>query len=189
MNLFKKISLGILLASSFYTLSQEQILPIEFIREIIQEGIDLDIKDEDGNTLINLLSRGESIEGVDMLASAGADVNLPNNEGDTPLISVACYNYTSQTVEIAQILLDHGADINAQEKISNFTATHCALLNKNIDLALFLIQQDGLDVTLRDEDGDTLLHNLAMLVDMDEIDLNEFIYSPNEFLEEMPYKL
>ena len=165
-SLFKKIALVILFTSSSYSLSQQILNDTSDLKQQVNKMMKIliqkdksivDLKNENGETAINLLVRRNNVEGVEILASAGADINLPNDGGDTPLISVACYNHTPQTVEIAQILLDHGADINAQEEVFNFTATHCALITNDLELALFLIQKEDLDITIEDIDGDDLL--------------------------------
>lgn len=50
----------------------------------------------------------KSTDVAEHLLSAGADVNIQTNFGNSPLHWAAKYNFT----EVAQLLVDHGADIN-----------------------------------------------------------------------------
>ena len=144
----------------------------ELISQLVQEKNLVDVRNREGNTALNMLVRGDNVEAVQRLVSAGADVNIPNDGGDTPLISVACYNKTSQNVEIAKILVENGANINAQEDIKALTALHCAVSQGQFALAYFLLDQDGVDVFIQDDDGDTVLHLLSyrgIMLNMGEI--------------------
>ncbi len=114
-----------------------------------------------GDTALNLIVKNNNVEAVQRLVDAGADVNKANDGGDTPLISVACYNDTDKNVEIAKILMDNGADINAQEDANSLTALHCAVMMQQFSLAVFLLDQEGVDLFLADDDGDTALHILS----------------------------
>src|SRR5687768_14260959 len=59
-------------------------------------------------TVLHFLALEGYIDGVRFLAEWGADVNIENEFGDTPLIDVAVLG----NVEVAQILLNHGANPN-----------------------------------------------------------------------------
>lgn len=134
----------------------------EIMSKLVQNKDLIDVQNREGETALNLFARGDNVEAVQELVSAGADVNLPNDAGDTPLISVACYNKTSQNVEIAKILIENKAEINAQEDIG-LTALHCAIGQRQFTLALFLLNQEGVDIFIEDDDGDTVLHMLASI--------------------------
>jgi len=60
-------------------------------------------KDSTGYTPLAAATSYNHIELVEFLISQGADVNIRDNEGDTPL-------YVAENIHIAQKLLDHGAD-------------------------------------------------------------------------------
>ena len=50
------------------------------------KGAKLDVKDKfEGETALHLASRNEHLEVVKLLIERGADINIKNNEGETPL--------------------------------------------------------------------------------------------------------
>ena len=80
--------------------------------EIIAEGnIDLEYKDENGNTALNLACRRGFEELVPALTKMGANVNSRNNKGWTPLhLAAGC-----GMLETCEMLLDHQTDVNAKD--------------------------------------------------------------------------
>ena len=68
--------------------------------ELIQHpGVDIDAQDELGLTALwDAASWGYS-EIVNMLAKAGADINMPAMDGSTPVHAAASYGY-SHTIEV-----------------------------------------------------------------------------------------
>src|SRR6267142_601009 len=77
------------------------------------------------------------------------------NDGSTPLHLVLREGH----VEVAQFLVEHGADATAQDK-DGWTPLHRASSEGHIELAKFLIQH-GADVTAQDKDGSTPLHRAS----------------------------
>lgn len=94
----------------------------ELIRELLCEGADVTLKDNDGDTaLLHYLSQVcvPDEELLLDLISAGSDVNWQNKDGLSPLM-VASMNYLQEAVSV---LLDSGADVNAvSEKDQTKTA-------------------------------------------------------------------
>jgi ankyrin repeat protein len=72
----------------------------------LQQGLDIDLRDPKGNTLLMIAAYQGRAETVAMLLKAGAQVDLRNDKGQTPLGGVAFKGH----VEIARMLLDAGAD-------------------------------------------------------------------------------
>jgi ankyrin repeat protein len=72
----------------------------------LQQGLDIDLRDTKGNTLLMIAAYQGRGETVAMLLKAGAQVDLRNDKGQTPLGGVAFKGH----VEIARMLLDAGAD-------------------------------------------------------------------------------
>ena len=72
----------------------------------LQQGLDIDLRDPKGNTLLMIAAYQGRAETVAMLLKAGAQVDLRNEKGQTPLGGVAFKGH----VEIARMLLDAGAD-------------------------------------------------------------------------------
>jgi ankyrin repeat protein len=122
--------------------------------------------DENGNSLLNLCchSRG-SIDVVEQLLARGADINLPNRYGSTPLHS-AC---SSHNLPLIKLLLSHNADIRAID-VRRQTPAHCALImteNDRRDPAVDVLAiincliNAGVDVAAQDETEATILHIAA----------------------------
>ena len=102
--------------------------------------------------LIKAASSGK-MEAVEMLVTNGADVNLADEAGWTPL-STACYEGHATIVEY---LISSGANIHA---ITCQNATCLLLAVHSPDILDFLISQ-GSDVHARDTLGRTALHYAA----------------------------
>jgi ankyrin repeat protein len=114
-----------------------------------------------------LSRRPSSLDIIRALVSAGANVNAtavnhpraskPTTSGTTPL-HYACQG--NDSLNIAQILLTHGANLNAVEDTDGATPLHYCIFHGEFDCALYLIRS-GADVNSRLSDGCTPLH-LAM---------------------------
>lgn len=87
-----------------------------------------------GETALHFLCVERFTEAVRLLVEFGADPNLPNEFGDTPLIDAATLGYT----EIAAILLQAGADPNAKSD-ARFNVLHCAVSSGNAELVGLLL--------------------------------------------------
>ena len=78
------------------------------IAGLLRDGIDVDqFKDRHGNTLLIVAVQCLEVKVVELLIKFGANVNLPNNSGNTPLHYALAYHPSG---EIVQILLRSGAD-------------------------------------------------------------------------------
>ena len=98
--------------------------------------------------------RGDK-EFVELLISAGADVNAKNNDGDTPLHFAASRDYKK-----VQMLLSAGADVNAKDKNGD-TPLHRAAKNDHKEIAELLIAK-GANVNARNERGGKTPLDLAI---------------------------
>lgn len=81
---------------------------------------------------------------------AGTDVNVADANGITPLIAAA----TSGQRDVVQLLLSAGADINAHGPEER-TALIYAIQAEQPEIALFLIEQKGVDLEARESHGST----------------------------------
>jgi ankyrin repeat protein len=72
----------------------------------LRQGLDVDLRDAKGNTLLMIAAYQGRAETVAMLLKAGAQVDLRNEKGQTPLGGVAFKGH----LDIARMLLDAGAD-------------------------------------------------------------------------------
>ena len=83
---------------------------IEQIREILESGVDINAKNNWGDTALHIASREGHTDIVAMLLEKGADVNAKSDGGYTALISASESGHT----ETVAMLLEKGADVNAK---------------------------------------------------------------------------
>jgi ankyrin repeat protein len=104
--------------------------------------------------LIVAVRRNQPAE-VDRLLAAGANASadqVKGFEGRPPLFHAATYGY----VDIAQTLIDKGADVNAGARTGAVTALTAAALNGSAPLVALLLSK-GAQVNARDGSGSTAL--------------------------------
>ena len=108
-----------------------------------------------GATPFFLAARGGDAELMRLLASLGADPNLTNSEGTTPLIAATGLGTRSpgedsgtesEVLEAVQVALDLGADINAVN-LNGETAMHGAAY-KNLPAVVELLAAKGAKIEL-----------------------------------------
>ncbi|KAH8993443.1 ankyrin repeat-containing domain protein [Lactarius akahatsu] len=89
---------------------------------LLGRGADINMPDDDNQTPLHLASSLASyfgrVEMVLVLLNAGANASAQNAKGQTPLHLVSlCPHYSrGDAVGVAQLLLERGADVNAQDK-------------------------------------------------------------------------
>jgi len=107
----------------------------------------------DGFTPLGLAVFFGHPETVRTLLDAGADVNLASREAMkvTPLASASA----ARQLEIARLLIEHGADVNARAA-NDFTPLHESAASGKIDFAQLLLEH-GADVNAQASDGKTPL--------------------------------
>ncbi|MHB2026549.1 MAG: ankyrin repeat domain-containing protein [Elusimicrobiota bacterium] len=142
-----------------------------------------------GCTTLSHDVRVGNIASVEQKVSAGTDVNLAdeavtstagagfmaggvlsglgsgNAGGEVPLHWAALNGYT----DIAKVLLDHGAMVNAQDD-DKATPLHWAVLGNHLAVAKLLVSH-GADVGAKDLFGDTPLHMAADIGSLDMVNL------------------
>jgi len=104
--------------------------------------------------LFDAIKKGDR-ERVKQFLVKGADVNVADKYGKTPLHSAALKGYK----EIAELLIAKGANIETKDIFGN-TPLHEAVWFKNKDVVELLIA-NGADVKAKDKDGSTPLHSAA----------------------------
>ena len=81
---------------------------IKAVRRSIQKSIEINTRDDRGNTALHLAALNLDVDTVARLLKAGGNPNATNIWGDTPLI------YSASSLEKVQLLLHNGADINGR---------------------------------------------------------------------------
>ena len=125
----------------------------------------------DGFTPLGLAVFFGHRDAVEALLSAGADVNLASRESMkvTPLQSAAA----SRRLEIARILIAHGANVNTSQPDTGFTALHEAASNGDIEFAKLLLEQ-GANINAKMTDGKT---PLAFALEQKQAEMATFLRS------------
>jgi ankyrin repeat protein len=101
---------------------------------------------------------------VELLSFPGINVNIQNNDCNTPL-HYFCqkFKYPDECQEIFELLVKKGASINAQNKFGE-TPLHKAIFNNTIRLLLVeILLEQGADVNVLTKDGETPLHYAVRL--------------------------
>ncbi|KAI5457076.1 ankyrin repeat-containing domain protein [Mariannaea sp. PMI_226] len=139
----------------------------DLIVKFLEYGPDCSAVNENGNGVLHIAlnqwSSGDAI--LQALLKRGADPNMRNREGLTPLLSMR--RVFSDYKEIVGILLEAGADINATNKHGATFLFHMLQHNpgggSNDDShkdIKYLIDR-GASITTRDFNGRTILHEVA----------------------------
>lgn len=122
------------------------------LRALLDAGrVEVDAPEPDGATALQWAVHRDDPGMVELLIGAGADVNLTNDYGVTPL-SLAC---TNGSAEVVARLLDAGAD--PEVRTEGETALMTAVRTGSVDVVELLIAR-GADVGARElASGQTLL--------------------------------
>ena len=106
--------------------------------------------------IIHDICSNNSYESLQVLLDRGVNVNIQNNDGDTPL-HAACWN----SVECVKLLLDQGINVNIPNNYGS-TSLHCACINNSIETAKLLLD-NGAKKNIQNIYGDTPLHYVCSL--------------------------
>ena len=113
----------------------------------------LDAYSPDGFTPLGLSAFFGKIAILEILVARGADVNLPsrNPMKVRPIHSAVAHHDPVVALQMAQVLLDRGADVNVTQA-GGWTPLHEAANHGNIDMVRLLIRH-GADKSARSDDG------------------------------------
>jgi ankyrin repeat protein len=105
-----------------------------------------------GSRLIQAVEQDNATSLVELLIKQGAEVNLQDKYGHTPLHVAASINSPA----VADLLIQSGAEVNAQNEDGD-APLHYAAKNNSPTVAELLIKS-GAEVNAQDKDGKTPLH-------------------------------
>jgi ankyrin repeat protein len=124
----------------------------EAVEEALRYHPHVNAQDFNGNSALSRFlsscthaTAGADIEGTfELLVAAGANVNLKNDQGQTPIFS-ACWDGSA-----VALLAQAGADLNAKDKFGQTPLMHCV----TPDFAKAMIAA-GADLSVRNREGHT----------------------------------
>ncbi|KAJ1975447.1 hypothetical protein H4R35_003143 [Dimargaris xerosporica] len=121
---------------------------LDRVRELVEiDQVSVDAKDENGYTPLHAAASYGQPAIVEYLVGAGAETDITDNDGDTPL-------HACESVECAQILIAHGANMTAQNH-DGAKPFETAQDNDALDVANLIRHKLGMaPVELRPEDKD-----------------------------------
>ena len=125
------------------------------VTRFVQEGNDINDKDNYGDTPLHYASRYGHLSIVQYLISKGANINAKNNINNTLLRNASMYGH----LPIVQYLISNGADINDKNKYGS-TLLHIASQNGHLPIVEYLISK-GADKDAKTEDGYTPLNDAS----------------------------
>jgi len=123
----------------------------EELQRYLNQGINPDVKNRQGDTALGRASWGGNVENVRLLLNRGANINIKNKEGETPLILSAISGH----IEVTQLLLEKGANIEDRDN-DGTTALMRAVIHEHPEVAKILLDA-GADFKARDNSGETVL--------------------------------
>ncbi|KAK4011276.1 hypothetical protein OUZ56_020390 [Daphnia magna] len=140
---------------------------IEKIKDLIQLGIDVNAKDNDGSNALHFLCENNSnsnlIDVIRLLIQLGIDVNAKDNDGSNALHYLCGNDSNSNLIDAIRLLIQLGIDVNAKNNDGSNALHFLCENNSNSNLidAIRLLIQLGIDVNVKDDDGQNALHYLC----------------------------
>jgi ankyrin repeat protein len=158
--------------------------PLEVYRFLIEtKGCNVNVQGKDKNTpLRNALRYFQPRNGCDitvltyLLNQMGVNVNIKGQWGYT-LLHTACININKLPIDVFKLLIETmGCDINAQNN-NDDTPLHFAFrtfnLNNGGDITVltYLLTQKGINVNIKGDYGDTILHTACKYINYLPLDI------------------
>lgn len=116
------------------------------LRELLDDGANIERKNNRGLTALYLATRGGHLECAKLLLDRGADVNATSKNGNSAII-------LASTCDILKLLLDHGADVDMKDR-EGFTPLINASL-RDCSTCVALLLERGADPNLPGAFGKT----------------------------------
>jgi ankyrin repeat protein len=161
-----------LLEGSFQDMEAAEDKYCEILSLLIEKGINVNCQDSYGRqTLLHKAVKNGLYNIVQILLNKGADLNIKNKSGQTPvmlLFDCQHHDTTPQVqanlVNMLNILIAHGADINGNRGKNLFPLLMFAVVYDMDDVVRFMLTQYDVKIDETDEEGRTALHYACMCV-------------------------
>ena len=141
---------------------------LDIINYLISKGVDPNIADNNGNTLLMNAASGAEAAVIEKLISKSKNINLVNNKGQSALT----YAVSGGSAGSVSLLLNNGAYANLKDRDGNNLMFY--LINsyksmkpgspeeQDFDNKLSLLKTSGVEVSAAQKDGNTLYHLAVM---------------------------
>jgi ankyrin repeat protein len=126
---------------------------LEGVRELINNGIDINVSNDHGYTPLHSAVNQEKLEIIKLLIENGADINKSSNFYQTPLYTAV----HKENLEIVKLLIDNGADIN-QYNNGGWTPLNIAANDGYFEIAKLLLENKA-DINKNNSNGWTPLNS------------------------------
>lgn len=136
------------------------------ITSLINNGVDVNIRSKDNNTLLIISCLNSDNEIIKFLLAKGSNVEACNNDGITPLYNAAKMNNLAVVVKL---LFQYNVNPNTKTK-ENMTPLHIAASNGNFEIVLLLLTK-GADPNTSNINGYTPLHDACLNNKLDIVNL------------------
>src|SRR6056297_1774117 len=130
---------------------------IEVVKYLVEKGVSMEKNDLSFQSPLTTCINSKAPKTAQYLLEMGADPNVPNDNGQTPLYLAID---KSMGTEVFKALLGAGADPNTGSPY--YTPLEMAIKKRDIELAQILLDA-GADIYYVDTDGDTLFHTAASI--------------------------
>jgi uncharacterized protein len=169
------------------------------LRKLVSQKVDVNARAGDGSTALLWLAHWNDADSADLLLRQGADANIANDFGMTPL-SQACLNASTQFVRLllvagahpytaiatgetplmtcaktgnadaVKLLVEYGAVVNAKEPSQNQTALMWAAAERHPSVVSALIEEHA-DMKAQTKAGFAAIHFAARVGDLESLKL------------------
>ena len=126
------------------------------IRELLQQGINEDVTNDDGQTALHLAAKQDEFLTREVLGR-GVDINVKNVDGDTALMSAVI----AETEDTVKLLLKKHADVNAAGEQQRTCLHYAAIHNREPVITVLLLRRNP-HLEAEDENGLTPLFTAAL---------------------------
>lgn len=140
---------------------------IDSVAAYIDQGVDVNIQDQEGIAAIIIAAINNDYKIIDLLLEHGADVDVKTKDGATALSFAAMEG----SELVAEKLIEHGANVNEQENSKGDTPIMLAIKESHSDIVKLLYKQD-IDLQIRNNEGNTAIE---MAIALNNPDINEFL--------------
>lgn len=125
---------------------------------LVQNGANLALLDDDGNTILHVVCKGGNVEIVNyVLTQDSVDVNSINGEMQTPAWTASLHGHK----EVFDLLLRKGTDLQYVDFDGN-TILHIACKGGNIEIVNYVITAKIVDINRRGFNGYTPVMEAAL---------------------------